>query len=365
MKIAFAFIFSLLLLFIPVNGFVETVYDQPYLGEFPTFVADRFSTRAWKKNAESNLAALVRQSDLIVVAESKEIVEAPESTDRLTFYDANVRILKVVKGKPTNADLRLKFRAFTTGIGIGSRHIFFLRETREGFEVLRSSFVYPRGQGFDNHMVLFGSTICSEKVGIAVIMFLANQNGPQDLEQSLTNEYLSDQWDKTYSAVHLASATAPAFGASVLTMAVVEKERKRFDIDLYGTAAYALALQRKQENWQIMLENIPVVQGGGRMAESIAFDLAANFGDEGTVRVIRDVVAGKPELAVSAAFALSGIGGKKARSVIEDWLRDPALSKRAERISTGWTTRTETFSTLFAEALEKMNLRQREQKPIN
>ncbi|MEP7036808.1 MAG: hypothetical protein ABI891_00555 [Acidobacteriota bacterium] len=285
------------------------------------------------------------------MTEANKIVEAPESSDGNTFYDANVKILKVFKGESINEFLNLKFKPFTTGIEKGAKHIFFLKKRGKGFEVLKSSFIYPRGQGFDNHMVLFGSIVCSEDVGLDVIKYLATLDVPLNIEARLVNEYSNSD---AYSAIHIASATAPVFGNSVLKKAVSEKERKRFDIDLYGTAAYALAIQQNQDNWREILDNIPHFKGYGRVAESIAFDLAANSGDEKVISIIKDVVSRKPELAVSAAFALSKIGGKEAQSVIENWLKDKKLSEREELISKGWTQRKITFSELFKEALEKM-----------
>lgn len=351
MKTKFTFVIYFLLLS-SINIFGETTYDQPYLGEFPEIFRDRFSVSAWKKQAENNLAVIVQKSDLVVMTEADNIFESPESRDRNTIYDTNVKILKVFKGKPTNRFLHLKFKANTTGIEKGAKHIFFLKENEQGFEVIKSSFIYPRGQGFDNHMVLFGSIVCSEDVGVDIIKYLAAANVPQNIEERLTDEYLNGD---SYSAIHLASATAPLIGNSALKKAVSENERKRFGIDLYGTAAYALAIQQNQNNWREILENIPHFEGYGRVAESIAFDLAANFGDEKVIPVIKDVVSRKPELAVSAAFALSKIGGNEAKSTIENWLKNPELSNREEVISSGWGQRKTTFSILFKEALEKMN----------
>ncbi len=362
MKTLVVLTISWLLLLIPVKGLAENVYDQPYLGEFPAIYRDRFSAVAWKKNAGSNLAAVVRKSDLIVLAESENIDVAPESDHLITIYDTNVRILNTYKGTPSNQTLHLKFRAFTTGIERNAKHVFFLKVTGDSYQVLQSSYIFPRGQGYDNYMRLYGAIDCSEDVGLKVINYLTTSHAQPEMDRHLINEYLSKSM---YSAVHMASATAPAYGTSVLKMAVAEKESRRFDVNLYGTAAYGLALERKQENWELILENVPVFPSYGRVPESIAFDLVANFGDDNTVGVIRDVIAKKPELAVSAAFALSKIGGKPARSVIEKWLRDPALSKREERIFDGWNQRRAPFSTLFAEALEKMNSSKREQiKPV-
>ena len=352
MKTRIVFVIYFLLL-LSVNIFAETIYDQPYLGEFPEFFRERFSVSAWKMQAENNLAVIVQKSDLIVMTEADKIFEAPESTDRNTIYDANEKVIKVIKGKLTNQFLHLKFKANTTGIEKGAKHIFFLKKTEQGFEVIKSSFIYPRGQGFDNHMVLFGSIVCSEDVGVDIIKYLATSKIPTNIEDRLTNEYLNGD---SYSAIHMASAISPVFGVPVLKMAVSVKDRKRFDIDLYGTAAYALAIQHSQDNWREILENIPHFEGYGRVAESIAFDLVANFGDEKVIPIIKDVVIRKPELAVSAAFALSKIGGKEAKSTIEDWLKTPELLNREEVISSGWMQRKTTFSILFKEALEKTSL---------
>lgn len=354
MKIKFTFVIIIIFLLF-VQGFAETTYDQPYLGEFPDFFRERFSALALKQKAATNLATIVQQSDLIILAESEKISEALESSDRITIYDANVKILKIFKGEPTNTSLHLKFKASATGIENNSKHIFFLKQTKDGYEVLKASYIFPRGQGYDNFMRIFGAYDCSENVGVGVINHLVTLKIPVNIEENLTNEYLSENWGKMYSAVHMASVTAPVIGNSVLKMAVSVKERKRFDIDLYGTAAYGLAVQQKQDNWRVILENIPSFEGNGRVAESIAFDLAATFGDENVIPTIKDLVSEKPELAVSAAFALSKIGGKEARLIIENWLKNTELSKREEIIYSGWNQRKTNFSALFREALEKMN----------
>jgi len=355
MNIKFKFVICVLLLFFPVKGFAETIYDQPYLGEFPDFFRERFSALALKQKVATNLATIVQQSDLIILAETEKISEALESSDRIIIYDANVKILKTFKNKPTNTFLHLEFKASATSIENNSKHIFFLKQMKDGYQVLKASYIFPRGQGYDNFMRIFGAYDCSENVGTDVINYLATLRLPVNIEENLINEYLSEDWGKMYSAVHMASATAPVTGNSVLKMAVSVKERKRFDIDLYGTAAYSLAVQKRQDNWRVILENIPSFEGNGRVAESVAFDLAATFGDENVIPIIKDLVSEKPEFAVSAAFALSKIGGKEARLVIETWLKNTELSKREELISSGWNQRKTNFSTLFREALDKMN----------
>jgi hypothetical protein len=356
MNIKFKFVICVLLLLFPVKGFAETIYDQPYLGEFPDFFRERFSALALKQKAANNLATIVQQSDLIILAESEKISEAAESNDRITIYDTNVKILEILKGESTDKFLNLKFEASATSIENGPKHIFFLKRIKDNIKVLKASFIFPRGQGYDNYMRIFGAYDCSEDIGIDVINYLGNSTFPIDLDERLAKEYLSESWGKMYSSVHMASAISPVFGVPVLKMAVSVKDRKRFDIDLYGIAAYSLAVQQNHDYWQTILENIPSFEGNGRVAESVAFDLAATFGNEKIVPVIKDVVFKKPELAVSAAFALSKIKGKEAKSLIEFWLKDTELSKREEIISNGWQQRKTNFSTLFREALKKMEV---------
>ncbi|MDI1241785.1 MAG: hypothetical protein PSX80_07680 [bacterium] len=147
------------------------------------------------------------------------------------------------------------------------------------------------------------------------------------------------------------------FGIPVFKAALATRDPRLFDIDLYGTAAYGLATRRKTDHWAWMFQNIPAFPGHGRVAESIVFDLAANFGDMSTVSDIKVAVERKPELAVSASFALSRIGGREAQETIENWLRDPELSKREEKIASGWVQGTERFSNLFKQALDRMKAR--------
>lgn len=354
MSIRFRIVVCLLLLFIPVKNFAETIYDQPYLGAFPNLYKEKFSALSWQRKMTDNLASIVQHSDLVILAKTEKIDKALESTDRITIYNANVKILKIYKGEPVGKSLNLKFEASATGIESGSKHIFFLKQTASNVEVLKASFIFHSGEGYDNRMRIVGAVDCSEDVGIAVISYLVTRNLPIDLEERLMNEYLSDDWGKMYSAVHMAFATSPVVGASVLKNAVSVKERKRFDLELYGIAAYRLAGERKPDNWRTLLENIPSFEGAGRMPESIAFDLAATFGDETIVPVIREVVAKRPELAVSAAFALSRIKGKEAKLLVESWLSNQQLAKREELISTGWQQQKINSFILFKIALEEM-----------
>jgi hypothetical protein len=351
MKKAHLFTTSLLILLIPLTGIAETVYDQPYLGEFPQgWFKDRYSVSAWQLQAASDLASVVRRSDLVVLGESERVAVAPESDDHITIYDTDVKVLKIYKGSLRAAKLRLRFPASATGIEDSAKHVFFLKTTATGFEVLKSSYIFSRGIGYDNHMRLFGAIDSGEDVGIDVINYLATSALPEALDQHLENEYFNGS---TYAAVHMAFATRPKYGSNVLKLAVSDAERKRFDIGLFGLAAYGLAVENKQENWRIMLESIPTSPSYGRLPESIVFDLAANFGGPDAAEIIQGVVSSKPELAVSAAFALSKIGGRRSRAVIKSWLKDSVLSNREEKISNGWNVQRRAFSSLFAEALAR------------
>ena len=51
MNIKFKFVICVLLLLFPIKGFAETIYDQPYLGEFPDFFRERLSALALKQLA--------------------------------------------------------------------------------------------------------------------------------------------------------------------------------------------------------------------------------------------------------------------------------------------------------------------------
>ncbi|MGB7068827.1 MAG: hypothetical protein WBD22_04985 [Pyrinomonadaceae bacterium] len=358
MKIAFTLVLYFLTLFIPIVGLGENLYDQPYLGEFPEHLRDLYSAASLKKKASNNLTATVSQSDLIILAESESFEEAIGFSGGFTVYESKVKVLRIFKGDLTETSLTLNFVASATGIGKGSRHVLFLKRTKDSFSVLKASFVFPWGKGYDNYMRIFGAYDCSEDLGIDVIDYLANSKIAIDLEGRLEREYSSEDWGKRYCAVHFAAAASPAFGIRVLLQVASVKDKKRFDSDVFGTAAYSLAVQKNSNYWKLMLENVPSFPGRGRVEESTIFDLAANFGDEKTVYVIRDVVSQRPEFAVSAAFALSRIGGKNAKAVIESWLANEELAKREERISTGWTQRVTDFSTLFRQALEMKTYKQ-------
>lgn len=336
------------------KAFGETVYDQPYLGELPPHLRGRFSASVWEKSAGKELKSIVERSDIIVLAESMTLGERVDSTTGFTTYHSDVRALRFYKGTLNNRPIRLKFRAFTTGIEKGARHLFFLKESVDGYEVLKSSYVFPKGQGYDNYMRLFGAIDCSEDLGVDLVAYLVSRNRAKQFDARLLGEYRNIS---TYCAVHIASATSPVFGDPVLQAAVAVHDRRLFDIDIYGTAAYALAIQKKSDYWVLILENIPVSASYGRIAESIAFDLAANLGDADTVSVIKAVVEKKPELAVSASFALAKMGGSEAQATIAMWIRDPELSKRKEKISSGWLQRTEHFSVLFEQALVRLKNR--------
>jgi len=95
-----------------------------------------------------------------------------ESSDRIIIYDANVKILKTFKNKPTNTFLHLEFKASATSIENNSKHIFFLKQMKDGYQVLKASYIFPRGQGYDNFMRIFGAYDCSENVGTDVINYL-------------------------------------------------------------------------------------------------------------------------------------------------------------------------------------------------
>jgi hypothetical protein len=43
---------------------------------------------------------------------------------------------------------------------------------KDGYQVLKASYIFPRGQGYDNFMRIFGAYDCSENVGTDVINYL-------------------------------------------------------------------------------------------------------------------------------------------------------------------------------------------------
>jgi len=244
-----------LLAFFSGSGFAETVYDQPYLGEFPEYLRGRFSASAWKKTAGLDLTSTVQQSDIIMLAESTTLEESVDSTTRFTTYQSDVRPLKFYKGTLDARHLRLKFKAFTTGIMEGARHLFFLKKSGTGYEVLKSSYIFPKGQGYDNYIRLFGAIDCSEDLGVDVVSYLVNPTRAKQFDARLLAEFRNRSG---YCAVHMASAISPDFGIPVLQAAIGVRDSRLFDIDIYGTVAYGLAIQKKSDYWVLILENIPV-----------------------------------------------------------------------------------------------------------
>jgi hypothetical protein len=335
----------------------ETTYNQPYLGVWENdFLRNRYSAEALKQQAVDNLAFIIRQSDLIILASTENFKEVKsfDEKNHIAFYEGDFKLIEALKGKINVTSLHLRFEPSATSIEGAARHIFFLKKSGKAFKVLKASYIFPNGQGYDNHIRLIGAYDCSADVAIDTIKYLISQKVPVGLDTRLMDEYMSEKWMKMYSAVSMAASTAPDVGNPVLKKVVSTTDRKRFDLQLYGTAAYALARQQKRDTWQAILENIPSMQGYERVPESIAFDLVATIADERIIPLLKEIVAKKPDLAVSTAFALSHIGGKEARRVVESWLVDEQLSRRETVISNGWMSYKKNFGELFKQALGQM-----------
>lgn len=340
----------------PGQNQAETIYDQPYLGVWPyAFLRELYSAEALRQQAANNLAAIVQQSDLIILAGAGKFkeIKSLDQTGRTEFYEGDFVPIKIFKGRANVTSFHLKFKPSATGIKSNARHIFFLKKDAGTFKVLKASYIYPKGKGYDNHIRITGYIDGSADVAIDVIKYLIDRKARADLNARMMDEYMSENWGKMSSAVFMASSTAPAVGIPVLKKMVSVYDRKRFDLWLYGTAAYALALQQRRDTWQALLENIPSGDGYDRVPESIAFDLVAVIADKEIIPLLKEIVSKKPDLAVSAAFALSNIGGQEARRVIESWTRDEQLTGRETLISNGRGYK-RSFGELFKKALKQM-----------
>jgi len=151
-----------------------------------------------------------------------------------------------------------------------------------------------------------------------------------------------------YSAVVMAATSAPDVGNDVLVEMVSVKDRKRFDLHLYCIAAEALAAKKGDKGLRVLLGNTPRFLGTGRIAESVVFDLVATHGTDNVVPDVMALVNKKP---ASAAFALAGIKGESSRKAIASLVSDDKLTQRTEKISDGWSERTERVEILLGKAL--------------
>ena len=334
-------------------SYAETVYDQPYLGAVPeTYISRYFSTTLGKKTKEG-LSNIVKNSDSIFVGTVHNIKEfkISDPVERIQFYEADVKLLSMLKGKLEKPELHLKFNPFTTGIKDGDRHILFLKtEGAKEPNVIKACYLGPINS---NIMSNFGSSICSEEVGMQVLQYLIDGKKNPKLDSMLLDEYHSESWSKMYSAVVLAAAVEPEIGKDVLTETVSVRKRERFDIDLYCYAAQAIAAKQGDNGIKILLKNIWEPLGLNRLIESFVFDLAARYGSEKIVPDIIALVKENPQYVVSASYCLSNIGGDSCKNAIQSFLDDDRLSKGTEIIFDGWTQENPPVRDLLHKALSK------------
>jgi hypothetical protein len=171
------------------------------------------------------------------------------------------------------------------------------------------------------------------------------------LSLQLRSEFRNDSWDKRYSAVVMAAAVAPEIGNDVLVEAV-SGDAKRFDLHLYCLAARALAAKQGDAGLRVLLKHIPRSLHD-RVAESVVFDLVATYGSAGCVPDLKALVESRPEFAVSAGFAMAGIGGASCKDAISDLLRDKRIADQSETISDGHSSTMESVPALLKKALAR------------
>lgn len=328
----------------------ESNYDQPYLGVWPKTYS-RFSAEHLRTQTEQGLAGKVKRADVILVGAAHNLTEIKVSdpVERIQFYEADITVMRVVKGDWSKRQVHFKFVPSATSIEDGAEHVFLL-EIPKGKRpiVMEAWYLYPESY---NLMRVVGAYNCSKDVGMEVLEHLVSGKHNRALPRKLIAEYRSDSWGKMYSAVVMAAAAAPEVGEDVLVEMVSVKDRKRFDLHLYCVAAEALATKQGDKGLRVLLGNIPQFLGTGRIAESVVFDLVATYGTNNVVPDVTALVKRKPGFAVSAASALAGIEGESSRKAIVSLLNDDKLTQGIERISDGWSARTERVEVLLKKAL--------------
>jgi len=351
-----------LLLGIAGTCLAQTAYDQPFLGEWPKGYRAKYAAEVWQHLAANDLATVVKQSDLILVGTAETLTELKSQLDKDTieFYEGDIKPTETLKGKPDAAKLHLKFAPSAVGLAAGARHLFFIKQAGAEYEVLKACFLYPEGEGYDNRIRLIDHIDCSTDLALDTIRYLVNGKIPPNYEKRLMAEFMNENYMFTLSAAHMAAA-APAAGMAVLKLAVSGVENRKFDTQIYGIAAHALARHNQPESWRVLLESIPNPKGFDNIAEAIAFDLLAVMGSDKTLPTVQAVIAKHPNFAVSAAFALSRMGTKDARAALETWIANPALATRTINVPPDWATPTAdwmaptlSYGFLFKQALEKM-----------
>jgi len=332
------------------QAFAESNYDQPYLGVWPKMYS-RFSAEHLRSQAEQGLAGKVRKADVILVGAGHNLweIKVSDPVERIQFYEADVKVLRVVKGESNGRQLHLKFAPSATSIEDGAEHVFLL-ETLKGKPptVVEAWYVYPESY---NLMRVVGAYNCSKDVGMQVLEHIVSGKHNPTLPSKLIAEYHSDSWGKMYSAVVMAAAASSEVGKDVLIEMVSVKDRKRFDLHLYCVAAEALAAKQGDKGLRVLLDSIPQFLGTGRIAESVVFDLVATYGTDNIVPDVVALVKKKPAFAVSAAFALAETDGESSRRAIVALLGDEQLIQRTEKISDGWSERRERVEVLLKKAL--------------
>lgn len=219
---------TLVLLFaLQSPALAESNYDQPYLGVWPKSYR-RFSAEHLRMQAEQGLAGKVKKADVIVVGAAHNLreVRVSEPVERIQFYEADVKVLRVVKGDWDSRQVHLKFTPSATSIEDGAEHVFLL-EARKGQPptVIEAWYVYPESY---NLMRVVGAYNCSKNVGMEVLEHLVSGKHNPTLPSKLIAEYRSDSWGIMYSAVVMAAAASPEIGKDVLVEMVSVKDRKRF-----------------------------------------------------------------------------------------------------------------------------------------
>jgi len=291
----------------------------------------------------------VKKADVLVVGAVRKLraLKVSEPVERIQFYEADVNVLHVIKGDWNKRQVHLRFTPSATGIEDGAEHVFLL-ETSQGNQplVIEAWYVYPERY---NLMRVVGAYNCSKDVGMEVLRHLVSGKHNPTLASKLIAEYRSESWGKMYSAVVMAAA--PEIGKDVLTEMVSVKDRKRFDLHLYCLAAEALAAKQGDAGLRVLLNDIPQFPGTGRIVESVVFDLIATHGTEKVVPDVAALAKRRPVFAVSAAFALAGIGGESSRKAIVSFLGNDEIAQRTEKISDGWSQRSERVEVLLKKAL--------------
>ncbi len=307
----------------------ESTYSRPYLGEWPGF-ASRFSGEYLREQAETGIPQRVREADLILLGEALELRENRDPNGSIETYDGLIRINEILKGRTDRVALQLRFKPSATGIDKGARHVFFLVLSDDGHpEVTDAWYLFPPRY---NRMRVVGDYDCSREVGIGFLRLLATGSTPPEFAERLHGEYRSEEWGKRYSAVVMASFVEPEIGGDVLRAVVTGTADDPLNRELFPTAAYALAAGEGDRGLRALLEALPRADNTGRISESIVFDLVATLGTQELIPDILKIGQLHDEFAVSAAFALAGVGGDPACHAIETLHAESLRTGRSETI---------------------------------